>query len=208
MEEPSKTTRRLDRIEGSPTRTAILIDSGYLLHVLRDELDGARVRLEKLFGLLGNGKQVIERRYYTCLPYLSSPPTRDQRASWSRTHVWMTSIHEGGIKIRLGQLVARGRFGSGVPKLVEKQTDVLLATDIAELVLTGAVDQIVLVTGDSDLLPAIRLAQRYGVPVRLVYGRDSVSHQLLADCDEHRELDLEMLRPALKPVSVPLSAVG
>jgi uncharacterized LabA/DUF88 family protein len=66
-------------------------------------------------------------------------------------------------RFRLGRL--RGTFrlplpGCGVvfTKAEEKQTDVAIATKLLELLHTGAADAVVLVSGDTDLLPAIRTA--------------------------------------------------
>lgn len=49
----------------------------------------------------------------------------------------------------------------------EKETDVAIATKMFELLHTGSVEAIVLVSGDTDLLPAIRTAQRLFPTVRI-----------------------------------------
>jgi len=47
-----------------------------------------------------------------------------------------------------------------VQRAEEKETDVAIATKLFELLHTNAADAVVLVTGDTDLLPAIRTARR------------------------------------------------
>lgn len=49
----------------------------------------------------------------------------------------------------------------------EKETDVAIATKMFELLHTGTADAIVLVSGDTDLLPAIRTARRLFPTVRV-----------------------------------------
>lgn len=53
----------------------------------------------------------------------------------------------------------------------EKETDVAIAAKMFELLHTGAADVIVLVSGDTDLLPAIRTAQRLfpAVPISVCF---------------------------------------
>ena len=54
-----------------------------------------------------------------------------------------------------------------VPKIVQKGVDVRIGLDIASLALKRLVSTIVLVTGDSDLVPAMKLARREGLRVIL-----------------------------------------
>lgn len=81
------------------------------------------------------------------------------------------------------------------PVFQQKRIDLMLGLDIATVVARGVVSAVVLVSGDSDLIPAVGLAQEAGVLVRLVHGsKDRRSqakyHQELWDMvDERVELD-------------------
>jgi uncharacterized LabA/DUF88 family protein len=54
-----------------------------------------------------------------------------------------------------------------VPKIQQKGVDMRIGLDIASLALKQLVSTIVLVTGDSDLVPAMRFARREGLRVYL-----------------------------------------
>jgi uncharacterized LabA/DUF88 family protein len=68
-----------------------------------------------------------------------------------------------------------GHCGERLKQHEEKETDVAIATKMLELLFTNTCDTIVLVTGDTDLAPAVKTAQRlfpakdirFGLP----YGR-------------------------------------
>ena len=54
-----------------------------------------------------------------------------------------------------------------VPKVRQKGVDMRIGLDIASLALKRLVSTIVLVTGDSDFVPAMKLARREGLRVLL-----------------------------------------
>ena len=67
------------------------------------------------------------------------------------------------------------------PGFQQKAVDMRIGLDIASLTLKKLVDTIVLVTGDSDFVPAARLARREGVRVVL----DPLWHRVAPDLLEH-----------------------
>ena len=60
--------------------------------------------------------------------------------------------------------------------------------DIASLALKKHVDVIVLVTSDSDFVPAMKFARREGAQLFLV----SLGHKIVDEMREHADLVLEM----------------
>jgi uncharacterized LabA/DUF88 family protein len=70
-----------------------------------------------------------------------------------------------------------------VPDLEQKGVDLRIGLDIARLALREMVDIIVVVTGDSDLVPAFRFARREGVRVILDHMGHSVRRDLKAHAD-------------------------
>ena len=63
----------------------------------------------------------------------------------------------------------------------QKGVDMRIGLDIASLALKRQVDQIVLVAGDSDFVPAAKLARREGIDFLL----DPMGHGIKADLNEH-----------------------
>src|SRR5690606_24729406 len=92
--------------------------------------------------------------------------------------------------VRQGKLAPRGFRADGRPNFEQKQVDILMATDIVLLSAKRQVDEIVLVTGDSDFLPAVRIARNEGVVVWLAHGvRSNHPHnELWNTADERLEL--------------------
>jgi|ERR1051326_996955 uncharacterized LabA/DUF88 family protein len=71
-----------------------------------------------------------------------------------------------------------------VPKILQKGVDMRIGLDIASLALKQLVGTIVLVTGDSDLVPAMRFARREGLRVYLdTLGNQSVRPELKLHAD-------------------------
>jgi uncharacterized LabA/DUF88 family protein len=75
------------------------------------------------------------------------------------------------------------------PDLKQKRVDIKIGLDVAWLSSKGIVDRIVLVTGDSDFVPATKFARREGVQVVLVtIGHRYVKRDLLVHADELRSV--------------------
>lgn len=75
-----------------------------------------------------------------------------------------------------------------MPNVHQKGVDMRVGLDIASLTLKKHVDVIVLVTGDSDFVPAMKFARREGVQLFLV----SLGHPIVDEMREHADLVLEM----------------
>ncbi|MGI9491268.1 MAG: NYN domain-containing protein [Geminicoccaceae bacterium] len=73
-----------------------------------------------------------------------------------------------------------------VPNVEQKGVDLRIGLDIARLSLCKLVDIIVLVTGDSDFIPAMKFARREGVRVYL----DHMNHGVKRDLKVHADLIL------------------
>jgi uncharacterized LabA/DUF88 family protein len=65
----------------------------------------------------------------------------------------------------------------------QKRVDLRIGLDIARLALTHAVDVIVTVTADSDLVPAFKFARREGLRVFLCHLGHGIKRQLRAHAD-------------------------
>lgn len=73
------------------------------------------------------------------------------------------------------------------PDLEQKGVDLRIGLDIARLSLRGMVHSIVVVTGDSDLVPAFKFARREGIRVILSH----MGHGVKRDLRAHTDLVLE-----------------
>lgn len=75
------------------------------------------------------------------------------------------------------------------PDLKQKRVDMKIGLDVAWLASRQIVDRIILVTADSDFVPAMKFGRREGVQVILVtMSHPLVKHDLLVHADELRSV--------------------
>jgi uncharacterized LabA/DUF88 family protein len=77
-----------------------------------------------------------------------------------------------------------------VPDLKQKGVDMKIGLDVAWLASKSIVERIVLVTSDSDFIPAMKFARREGVQIVLVtMGHRLIKRELKVHADELRSVD-------------------
>ena len=87
-----------------------------------------------------------------------------------------------------------GKLGWSGGELVQKRVDILLAVDLVRLSWSKQIGKAVLITGDSDFVPAILAAKDAGVLVELYYSQMSVHDELLAAVDERFQITEEIVQ--------------
>ena|SRR5688572_1908396 len=113
------------------------------------------------------------------------------------------------VALRLGECVAHGwqikqqvqeelwtqvrplRPTDLVPKLEQKGVDLRIGLDIARLALCHLVRTLVVVTGDSDFVPALKFARREGLRVYL----DTMGHGVRRDLKAHADQIIDAALP-------------
>lgn len=185
-------------------RTMVFVDTSYLLASFYNSWEtGARAQLEidlpEVVAVLGNMieshiKQPIHRQFwYDGIP--DTGPHRYQRAL--RTC--------DGVQLRAGQLIEWGE------RRTQKAVDTRLVADLVLAGVRGTCSDIVLVSGDADMIPGVQEAVNAGVRVHLYgFGWDSMSSALRHACDSTTILDpredfsecmqLQVLEGPLPPV--------
>lgn len=164
-------------------RTQVYVDTSYLLASFYNAWEtGARAQLEidlpevvsVLSTMVQNQlKQPVHRQFwYDGIP--ENGPHRYQRSLRS----------EPGVQLRAGQLIEWG------DRRTQKAVDTRLVADMVIAALKGQVSDIVLVSGDADMLPGVEEAVAAGIRVHLYgFGWDSMSNQLRYACDTTTILD-------------------
>jgi uncharacterized LabA/DUF88 family protein len=130
------------------------------------------------------------------------------------------------VAIRMGDLAFRGwsvkpakldwdgeelviRAADLVPNIQQKAVDMRIGLDIAALTLKKIVQVIVLVTGDTDFIPAMKFARREGAQLYLV----PMAHAIRESMYEHADLILDIAPGAadqvgLNPILEAFSYIG
>jgi uncharacterized LabA/DUF88 family protein len=158
-------------------RVAIFIDGGYLDKVLQKEFKFARIKYQKLSDWMSKGMSIFRTYYYNCLPYQGSPPTEDEKDRFSRAQKFHYSLRKlPHYEVREGKLEHRGYDKDGVPIFVQKRVDILLGVDLVLLSTKLRITHASIFTGDSDFLPAIRVAKNEGVLINLFHSQLFLPH--------------------------------
>ena len=164
-------------------RTQVYVDTSYLLASFYNSwATGARAQLEidlpEVVAVLGKMvedqlQQPVQRQYwYDGIP--DSGPHRYQRAL--RTC--------DGVQLRAGQLIEWGE------RRTQKAVDTRLVADLVIAGLGRHCSDIVLVSGDADMIPGVEEATAAGLRVHLYgFGWDSMSSALRHACDTTTILD-------------------
>ncbi|MFF4955772.1 NYN domain-containing protein [Streptomyces sp. NPDC001222] len=178
-------------------RCIVLVDAGYLLgaaaSLLAGEPSRSRITVDHaalIQGLRERAESDTERpllRIY----WFDGAPDRVPQPEHRRLRVMPR------VTVRLGALTrSDGRWA-------QKGVDAAMHAELTELARNRACSDVVLVTGDGDLLPGMMAAKEHGVAVHLwavqaADGDYNQSEDLVAEADERRVLDRAWITQAVR----------
>ncbi|MFF7139997.1 MULTISPECIES: NYN domain-containing protein [Streptomyces] len=178
-------------------RCIVLVDAGYLLgaaaSLLAGEPSRSRIAVDHtalVQGLRERAEADTERpllRIY----WFDGAPDRVPQPEHRRLRVMPR------VTVRLGALTrSDGRWA-------QKGVDAAMHAELTELARNRACSDVVLVTGDGDLLPGMMAAKEHGVAVHLwavqaADGDYNQSEDLVAEADERRVLDRAWITQAVR----------
>jgi uncharacterized LabA/DUF88 family protein len=191
--DPLPNWKRVERVD----RCVVLVDAGYLLGAAASLLAGepARSRITVDHAALIQGlreraeadtEQPLLRIYW-----FDGAPDRVPQPEHRRLRVMPR------VTVRLGALTrSDGRWA-------QKGVDAAMHAELTELARNRACSDVVLVTGDGDLLPGLMSAKEHGVAVHLwavqaADGDYNQSEDLVAEADERRVLDRAWITKAVR----------
>ncbi|MGP3970599.1 NYN domain-containing protein [Streptomyces sp. 6N223] len=165
-------------LAGEPSRPRITVDHAALIRALRDRAEA------------DTGCDLL--RIY----WFDGAPDRVPQPEHRRLRVMPR------VTVRLGALTrSDGRWA-------QKGVDAAMHAELTELARNRACADIVLVTGDGDLLPGLMSAKEHGVAVHLwavqaADGDYNQSEDLVAEADERRVLDRAWITQAVRLTETP-----
>ena len=169
-------------------RTACFLDAGYLSKIFDVKIDYL-----KLIAEMVKSEDLLRTYYYDCKVFMSNPPTDDERKRKTRQDKFLSHLQTfPKFECKFGRL-ERHYKSDGDFTFVQKRVDVMLAIDLVNLSTKKLITKANLVTGDSDLIPAIQIAKNEGVVVELFYVPRSTHTELLQTVDIATELNDEWL---------------
>jgi len=164
-------------------RVIIFIDGSNIFHAIRAL--NIKIDYSKLVKLLSDDKYLIRAYYYSSMPRVEDVE-RDtpEWDSLMRQRKFITELKNLGIKPRIANL---RKLSSG--EWLEKEVDIMLATDMLALAFRDAYDTAILVSGDSDFCYTVETIQDLGKRVINATFRRNSSPLLRAVSDEVIFLD-------------------
>ncbi|MCX4822441.1 NYN domain-containing protein [Streptomyces sp. NBC_01142] len=178
-------------------RCVVLVDAGYLLGAAASLLAGepARSRITVDHAALIQGLRDLAEadteRPLLRIYWFDGAPDRVPQPEHRRLRVMPR------VTVRLGALTrSDGRWA-------QKGVDAAMHAELTELARNRACSDVVLVTGDGDLLPGLMSAKEHGVAVHLwavqaADGDYNQSEDLVAEADERRVLDRAWITRAVR----------
>ncbi|MFF7354780.1 MULTISPECIES: NYN domain-containing protein [Streptomyces] len=160
-------------LAGEPSRSRITVDHTALIQALRERAESET-------------EQPLLRIYW-----FDGAPDRVPQPEHRRLRVMPR------VTVRLGALTrSDGRWA-------QKGVDAAMHAELTELARNRACSDVVLVTGDGDLLPGMMAAKEHGVAVHLwavqaADGDYNQSEDLVAEADERRVLDRAWITQAVR----------
>ncbi|WP_394434908.1 NYN domain-containing protein [Streptomyces sp. SGAir0957] len=178
-------------------RCIVLVDAGYLLgaaaSLLAGEPSRSRIHVDHaalIQGLRDRAESETERQLLR-IYWFDGAPDRVPQPEHRRLRVMPR------VTVRLGALTrSDGRWA-------QKGVDAAMHAELTELARNRACSDVVLVTGDGDLLPGMMAAKEHGVAVHLwavqaADGDYNQSEDLVAEADERRVLDRIWITKAVR----------
>ncbi|MFI0899548.1 NYN domain-containing protein [Streptomyces sp. NPDC020983] len=177
-------------------RCVVLVDAGYLLgaaaSLLAGEPSRSRIVVDHAAVVAGLRERAERETGQPLLRiyWFDGAPDRVPQPEHRRLRVMPR------VTVRLGALTRTdGRWA-------QKGVDAAMHAELSELARNRACSDIVLVTGDGDLLPGMMSAKEHGVAVHLwavqaADGDYNQSEDLVAEADERRVLDREWITAAI-----------
>ncbi len=167
------------------TRIAIFIDGAYLEATLRDEHQGARIDYSKFARKVAGEIEILRTYYYNCLPYKRNPPTPEESVRFAGAEKFHAALRAlPRYEVREGLLLYRGKNDEGKPIYIQKGIDIQVGVDLVLLSAKQQISHAALVAGDSDFIPAIRVAKNEGVLIHLYHG--ATPHAKLVEIADER----------------------
>lgn len=177
-------------------RVAVFIDGSNFFFACRDNLGRTDIDLGKFAAsLVGPGRQLVRTYYYNC----PLQPDADSEQQTRQQKFYGALARIPYFELRLGKLSKKqvhcSACGKTADRYVEKGVDMRIGVDMLSLTSKGLVDVPILVSGDGDLVEAIKAVKELGKHVELATLPRGRSWELVQAADVVHELDEAAMRP-------------
>lgn len=176
---------------------AVFIDSGYVSKTLKEDFDDPNVDYEKVVNEAVNkideDVNLLRTYFYDCPPFQSDNPTKEESKRFAKKESFFSALESiPRFTVRKGKLAKRGSNRNGDPIFIQKRVDIMFGVDLVKLSLKQRISHAIIITGDSDFLPAVKVARNEGVIIGLLHGSGYHS-ELQQKVDERWKIDQDFV---------------
>ena len=191
-----------------PKRVALLIDGGHLRVLVRKKAEKSYdpSYIDKIVqACLLPDEDLFRAFYYDCAPYtgIAKLPVSRTVYQFAGSSAWLSELASKDLfAVRLGVLKFRGFVLKKAPvpgqpltdddfkpDFEQKGVDMRIGLDIATISALGTIDRIILITNDTDCVPAMKHGCKASLQIVLMaFPGQRVAPELLHHADFHRPL--------------------
>ena len=189
-------------------KVAVLIDGGHLRALARKSCRVYDPDLVEAVAHLcvDTGEELLRILYYDCAPYTGRvrAPVSGAEIEFTGSDTWLRDLAQRNLfAVRTGVLKFRGFKPRRIPvsgreltdddfrpDFEQKGVDMRIGLDMANFANQRTADRLILITGDTDCVPAMKYARIAGLQIALVrFPGHPVSPELLWHTDLSRHVD-------------------
>ncbi len=164
-------------------RAIIFIDGSNIFHAIRSL--NIRIDYTKLVSFLAEDRKLVRAYFYSAVPQEKDlKKNSPEWESFLRQKRFLEELSLQGVKVKTARL---RRLPSG--EFLEKEVDIMLATDMLSLAYKNAYETAILVSGDSDFYYTVEEIQSLGKRVENASFKSTSSYLLRKVCDRFTLLD-------------------
>jgi len=186
-----------------PDKAEVFIDGGYFVKV-REHFGIYKVNLAIFSDLLCDQMERHFTFYYDAPPFQSNPPSEEERRKKAGFDRFIYSLREHPrFQVRLGKLGRTvstcSNCGNTTPVYKQKRVDNLLTVDLTRAIWKDQISKAILVTGDSDFVPAVEEANRAHILTHVYFLRSphtAIHDELYMACSDRTEITRNLLEQA------------
>ncbi|MBI1207894.1 MAG: NYN domain-containing protein [Azospirillum sp.] len=192
-------------------KVALLIDGGYLRALSRKagHKYGPDLIEKVAHACAGENEEILRILYYDCPPHIGTTklPVSGGSHTFQGSDAWLHDLARRDLfAVRLGVLKFRGWKPKEIPisgapltdanfqpDFEQKGVDMRIGLDIATLSSNRAVERIILITADTDFIPAMKHGRKSGLQLVVISLPGS---QLTREFLEHADINRQVGWPA------------
>jgi uncharacterized LabA/DUF88 family protein len=203
-------------MNGAVKRSVLLVDGGHLRIQARKAGLGYNPDFIEAFSrrTVEEGEELVRILYYDCMPYegTHSLPISNEPKRFNQSGKWLEDLAARELlAVRYGVLKWRGwrfRKDRGIPRdrplvdsdfepdIEQKGVDLRIGLDMAEIAAGRIYDRVMLVSADTDLIPAMKIVRRAGIQMVIAELPNwSLHRELAAHVDLRRRVDWPQQAP-------------